>query len=789
LEISCYTNHALDQFLLHLLRVGIDKIIRIGGQSRTIELDGFNLRAVCERAPKTGTENYMVASRYTELEETWQRAGKRLATLHKMRKESQEEVLKKFLQQRYPGIYRQIYGDSADGWRVVRSRTDQLLSWTGRTGWRNLSEESSDSVDHRAAEALCGRAEDDVECLSQTERRALFSYWAYQVQTEQVQRLLLDIEHAEQLREQVDQVHSEVRRRTLLTADIIGITTTGLAKEISTIRNLQSKVVVAEEAAEVHEAHVLSALIPGVEHFIQIGDHQQLRPQISNYDLSLESNSGKMFQLDRSQFERLAVGEPGLPAIPLAQLDVQRRMRPEIARLIRNTMYPGLRDHESVVDLPDVSGMRDNIFWLSHSHEEDSENDHHHVKSHSNEWEVDMTKALIRHLIRQGCYKPTDIAVLTPYSGQLVKLRTCLGNDFDISLSDRDEDALAREGYESQEDNKSTSSLPTLQKRRLSESLRLATVDNFQGEEAKVVVVSLVRSNRIGKVGFLKTKNRINVLLSRAQHGLYLIGNADTYSNVPMWVDVRRQLEETDSVGPAFRLCCPRHRDTPIECAEPDDFPRLSPEGGCNLTCDWRLEDCGHKCLAKCHSKAMHSVFLCPRPCPRRRVTCDHLCPKLCGENCGPCHVIVDDVRLPCGHTQQGLACFQTQQLANIKCSVEVRKEVPGCGHVLSLPCHRDTTSTMFKCPEPCLQNLECGHSCSGSCGMCNDRRADGSNKTTHRVCRKLCERPHNTCSHLCGKPCHPEQPCPPCTDSCEVRISIHLQPANSNFFLLTNLD
>lgn len=38
-------------------------------------------------------------------------------------------------------------------------------------------------------------------------------------------------------------------------------------------------------------------------------------------------------------------------------------------------------------------------------------------------------------------------------------------------------------------------------------------MDNFQGEEAKVVIVSLVRSNENGNVGFLKASNRINVLL------------------------------------------------------------------------------------------------------------------------------------------------------------------------------------------------------------------------------------------------------------------------------------
>src|SRR5258708_2330707 len=106
--------------------------------------------------------------------------------------------------------------------------------------------------------------------------------------------------------------------------------------------------------------------------------------------------------------------------------------------------------------------------------------------------------------------------------------------------------------------------------------LRIATVDNFQGEEAKVIIVSLVRSNKEKKVGFLRTTNRINVLLSRAQHGMYLIGNTDTYSNVPMWAQVLHMLQATDSVGKAIGLCCPRHLDTEMQAFEPIDFEKLS---------------------------------------------------------------------------------------------------------------------------------------------------------------------------------------------------------------------
>ncbi|MBE3048131.1 hypothetical protein IMZ48_37625, partial [Candidatus Bathyarchaeota archaeon] len=527
------------------------------------------------------------------------------------------------------------------------------------------------------------------------------------------------------------------------------------------------KVLICEEAAEVMEAHLISALMPGVEHFIQIGDHRQLRPQILNYSLSLETPSGKAWQLDRSQFERRAVGEPGMRPAPVAQLNVQRRMRPEISALI-GTVYPSLTDHKSVVNLPDVVGMRKNLYWLDHNHPEDSGDDGARARSHSNDWEVAMATALVRHLVRQGKYSSSDIALLTPYTGQLRKLRTALSEDFEIFLGERDQEVLA---FEDDGDEGGAPASPTenhkpLQKKQLLQTLRLATVDNFQGEEAKVILVSLVRSNQKRKVGFLRTENRINVLLSRAQHGMYLIGNTETYQHIKMWADVHGKLAQSDSVGDSIALCCPRHPYTPIICSEPEDFARKSPEGGCELPCNDRLEPCGHRCQARCHSSAMHSAFLCGRECPRIRPTCDHACPKLCGEACGHCLVKVSNVVLPCGHIEKTMRCYETQDLSKLRCTAKVTK-VPDCGHIVEVECCKNIESELFSCPDACTETLGCGHKCPGSCGQC--RKGE-----SHLRCTKVCGRPYGICNHRCSKRCHQEEDCGTCKKHCEVSLVIY---------------
>ncbi|KAJ6185870.1 hypothetical protein N7519_007171 [Penicillium mononematosum] len=715
--VMCYTNHALDQFLKHLLAIGIQKIIRIGGRSQATELEGKNLRVVSGGVSKTRVESQTLGQTYSDLEECMKIAGYSMKPLHQSRKGPTWKGMQHFLRRKWPAIHRQLDLMDAEGFKIVTD--DPLLNWLGVKSFNCSKTEDVDEPDDERLGSLIRTAERNIYRPSRPERQTLAKSWFKQWCKDESASMFEAINSAERSRENIHAVHEEINRRALIQADVVGITTTSLARNIETLRRIGAKVIICEEAAEVMEAHVISSLMPGVEHFIQIGDHRQLRPQIQNYSLSLESSSGKAWQLDRSQFERRAVGEPGLNPAPVAQLYVQRRMRPEISQLIRS-VYPKLEDHESVMNLPNVVGMRENVFWLDHRRDEDKSEDDIRVKSHSNKWEVDMATALVRHLVRQGEYNSNDIALLTPYTGQLRKLRASLSKDFEICLSERDLETLAAEGLGVDTDETPEAGpRKIIERKTLLQTLRLTTVDNFQGEEAKVIIVSLVRSNLKQKVGFLRTENRINVLLSRAQHGMYLIGNSETYLNVPMWADVHAQLTRTNAVGTELALCCPRHPEVPILCSEPHGFETKSPEGGCNLPCTRRLEPCGHRCQAKCHSSFMHHGFACCKPCPRIRKTCDHACPKLCGEECGLCMVEIRDVMLPCGHVKKKLMCHQMRNLASIKCDVKVDKVVTKCGHVLRLACFIDVTSEIFSCTEPCTEILGCGHNCGGVCGKC----------------------------------------------------------------------
>ncbi|KJZ68337.1 hypothetical protein HIM_12270 [Hirsutella minnesotensis 3608] len=353
-------------------------------------------------------------------------------------------------------------------------------------------------------------------------------------------------------------VGRDVELRCLQQADIVGVTTTGLARNLDLLRRLHCKVMLCEEAGEVLEAHILTALLPSLQHAILIGDHLQLRPQIQNYELQSSNPRGAQYSLDMSLFERLV--QPVRPSdahIPFSVLDTQRRMHPDISELVRATLYPSLLDSESVRHYPQDVGMRDRLFWFHHEQlEAAAANLDPLNKSHVNEFEVEMTTALVSHLVRQGEYSQGDIAVITPYLGQLHRLRRRMESMFEICLNDRDTedlvnletgDAIARAPFR-----------PLVQKSSLLKSIRVATVDNFQGEEAKVIIISIVRSNPQQRCGFLSTSNRINVLLSRAKHGMYIIGNANTCKNVSMCVLAIQTLQSPYPIPIIFFNFLPR---------------------------------------------------------------------------------------------------------------------------------------------------------------------------------------------------------------------------------------
>lgn len=753
----CYTNHALDQLLEHLIHDGVSQVIRLGSRSKSDLLQNLTLRHVTERAEITKTEKHDRWEHNTAIDKAMKELERILSGLLNPNAWTNIQA---HLMRAHDRHARELFSRDVDedGFREVKGKKFKVIESWLRGAPKKLTS-------NRPVAQLLGLS---LKEMSTSERRVLHQHWIQQISAQLTNDLVhaLDSYHAS--KSALDKCYKELDLRCLREANIIGVTTSGLAKNIELLQRVRAKVMLCEEAGEVLEAHTLTAFLPGVEHVILIGDHEQLRPQINNYEFQHDNPRGKKYSLDISLFERLVKPQIGSLQVPLSTLKTQRRMHPSISQLIRAPLYPDLQDHTSVLYYPEVDGMRERLYWLDHQEVEDPRPSQAVSLSRTNTFEVDLIAALVSHLVRQGTYGNEDIAVITPYLGQLQKIRKRLGSSFEIVVGDRDQAELETQGIH-EDSETSADGRVQVQKTTLLKALRIATVDNFQGEEAKVVIVSLVRSNDQRKCGFLRTSNRINVLLSRAQHGMYIIGNSDTSRHVPMWNEVISMLERSNKIGGSLPLCCPRHKETPIEVSVADDFARLAPEGGCAQRCFKRLA-CGHSCPNMCHSTSLHNAVRCLERCPRTKEGCTHECPRPCGDICEPkCQVLLSNIPLPCGHIAEQLRCHEAQRVEEVLCPVLIEQVMKYCEHKIQVRCHELPLEVDYPCSATCGAALNCGHECRRTCKDCNTRMDGRIVEENHGICTTQCGRPYTTCSHSCKAPCHGDNPCPLCTEACDV--------------------
>ncbi|OWZ11358.1 hypothetical protein PHMEG_00015629 [Phytophthora megakarya] len=526
--IVCYTNHALDQFLCHLLDAGITSLVRIGGQCKEPRLENYNLN----KLPKT-FQRYELKMLYEKLDQNADAIALVLRELNSDTRRPTWKSLKWFLETNYPDAYDYFAERSAelyeDDWEIAGC--DDILDY-----W--IQGKDIDTSQRRGHQRHWMH-NSNVWMWSLAKRRSALTEWVGNLRTGRVEDLLEAQTAYWETMKKINTVRDQADVEVLKQVKIIGMTTTGVAKNQQKIAAVAPPVVICEEAGEVLEAQLIACLSPACQQLVLIGDHKQLRPHIADYNLSVESSVGKRFALDVSLFERLVAPSSGLPFWMLTE---QHRMRPQISQLIRMLFYPEVRDARETLEYPPLLGVDKNVVFVNHNHPEDGASAilGASARSHSNEYEVAYLVATLRYLLQQG-YHTSDIAILTPYVGQLMKLRSALRGQFVLELNELDLEEIQRTFDDDDEDDDDTSeeirhdSAAALgaSKKELSGAVRAATIDNFQGEEATVILVSLVRSSSNvqgrGTIGFLKTPNRINVLLSRAKHGLILVGHEQNH--------------------------------------------------------------------------------------------------------------------------------------------------------------------------------------------------------------------------------------------------------------------
>ncbi|KAK6501313.1 hypothetical protein TWF481_009154 [Arthrobotrys musiformis] len=481
----CYTNHALDQFLNELLKLGIGNIARIGSPSSLPHIEALSFDNYKKGHPKIQIRGFGGAIAANN--EIMARLEDGIVQMCAQLEADSVTMVTRYLERQLPQKFHDIVnGAKLYGFDAGCEDTTRVVSF-----WMEGAVGSAEEDSGRPLEELL---EVPGWSLNPGERYRLFEHCRQSVIEGLTQRLQASLEHFASTKKARTSLFLDSDRKYLEKVDILGITTVGLVNNSELVRTLPAKVMVCEEAGEVLESHVLTALLPSIQHVILIGDHLQLRPKISTQSLSKEYDrrDKRQYNLDESLFERLAAarfnvrkenedGEEVVEPVgfPIGQLDIQRRMHPSIANLVRSTLYPALSDHEGTTGYPDVAGIKKRLFWLDHRNFEDPTDPGETMQSKTNSWEARMVVSLVTYLSRQGVYKNGEIAVLTPYINQMRMLMEMFEDIVDYDVSERDLQELDLPDDE-EEESKTGKRKPQIKKSKVLDRIRIATVDNFQ---------------------------------------------------------------------------------------------------------------------------------------------------------------------------------------------------------------------------------------------------------------------------------------------------------------------
>ncbi|MFN8253663.1 MAG: AAA domain-containing protein [Ferruginibacter sp.] len=246
------------------------------------------------------------------------------------------------------------------------------------------------------------------------------------------------------------------------------------------ISNQHFTTLVMDEAGQCIEP-LAWCVFPLAEKIVLAGDHWQLPPTVLSNEAALLGFNNSILEVAINHTAHVHL------------LNIQYRMRAAIAGFSSHYFYKGLL--QTAKHLTNTGVHLTFIDTAGSGYQEKHGPD---GISLQNEGELQIVKQLLE---KEG-FDPAHTAFISPYSGQV---------------------AAAKEVLEA--------------------TLRLSTIDSFQGQEKENIIVSLVRSNEDGDIGFLKDYRRMNVAITRAKERLVVIGDSATigadkfYSAFLSWVE------------------------------------------------------------------------------------------------------------------------------------------------------------------------------------------------------------------------------------------------------------
>ncbi len=260
-----------------------------------------------------------------------------------------------------------------------------------------------------------------------------------------------------------------------------------------------------DEAAQALEA---ACWIPlrRITRVVLAGDHCQLPPTVKSI-AALKAGLGKTLM------ERLVELHP--EAVTL--LRMQYRMNDEIMRFSSNYFYDGKVESAPEVKYRGILDLDIPIEWIDTSTLDGKEQFVGESFGRINKAEAELTlDTLQQYFQRIGKQRildeRIDVGIISPYRAQVQYLRRLL---------------MKREAF-----------------KPFRRHISVNTVDGFQGQERDIIVISLVRSNDEGQIGFLRDLRRMNVAITRARMKLIILGDKSTLTCHPFYRQLAQYIEQ-----------------------------------------------------------------------------------------------------------------------------------------------------------------------------------------------------------------------------------------------------
>ena len=299
------------------------------------------------------------------------------------------------------------------------------------------------------------------------------------------------------LREKADELEWKIRTELFDTSRVIACTLAGSASPLLQATHFHTLFV--DEAAQAMEAACWIAM-QKCDRVILAGDHCQLPPTIKS-PAALKANLGQTLM------EQLVEKHPSA----VSMLNVQYRMSEELMRFSSEWFYHGeLKAAPMIRERSILSDIENPLVWIDTSslpaddgsgeqsvHEEYVGLNYGRINKPEAQAAIRVLHEFVSRVSRQRLIEENiDIGIISPYRAQIQYMRQL----------------VRRSDY-----------LKPLRKQ-----ITINTVDSFQGQERDVILISMVRSNEQGEIGFLRDLRRMNVAITRARYKVIVLGAAET---------------------------------------------------------------------------------------------------------------------------------------------------------------------------------------------------------------------------------------------------------------------